>query len=62
MNLLQERDEWRKQIEAGEFNVHPMFETYKNKRGCSLWRSSRQLERLFEYIIYLEEKLSDKQC
>ena len=57
MNLIEERNSWRKEMEAGKFTPHPLYNDYLTNRESDLWRSSRQLERIFEYIMYLEEKV-----
>jgi hypothetical protein len=58
MNLVEERNHWRQQIEAGEFIPHPLLEDYRENRNSDLWRCSRIMERVFEYIVYLEEQLA----
>ncbi len=52
--LVDERNKWRKEIEGGNFTPHPLYEEYKANRDSELWRSTRQLEKIFEYIYYLE--------
>ena len=58
MSLVKQRNEWREQIESGDFEVHNAYSIYKENRNSELWRSTAQLERIFEYIMYLEEKLN----
>lgn len=54
--LVEERNQWRKEMEDGfRFEPHPLYEEYLANRDSELWRSSRQLERIFEYINYLEK-------
>lgn len=61
MDLVQERESWRKEMESGTFFVHHMYQSYKMNRNSPYWRSTKQLERLFEYIMYLEEQLKPKE-
>ena len=55
MNLIEERKNWRVEMENGSFVPHHLYRDYLKYRDSDLWRSSRQLERIFEYIRYLEE-------
>lgn len=57
MNLIEERLQWRKQMEEGNFSPHILYKSYLTHRSSDLWRCSRQLERMFEYILFLEEQL-----
>jgi len=55
MDLIEERNLWRQQMEEGNFTEpHPLYEEYLKNRNSNLWRCSRQLEKIFEYINYLE--------
>ena len=55
MTLVEERNSWRTEMRKGNFEPHPLYKEYLANRQSELWRSSRQLERIFEYIMYLEE-------
>ena len=56
MSLVEQRNGWLAECIAGTFLPHFLFEDYKANRNSELWRSSAQLERLFEYILFLERK------
>lgn len=58
-DLVEERNSWRKQMEEGNFDPHPLYKEYLANRDSNLWRASCQIEKMFEYIRYLEE-LSQK--
>jgi hypothetical protein len=59
--LVAERESWRMDIQSGNFFVHELYEDYVLNRNSELWRSTRQLERLFEYIMYLEDKVTHQE-
>lgn len=54
MLLTTERDTWKAQYEAGEPCPALVLQEYREKRNSNLWRMSRQVEMLCEYILYLE--------
>lgn len=54
MNLLEERNHWRKQCEDGTFEEPQYIKEYRTNRESELWRSTRQVEKLCEYVLYLE--------
>lgn len=52
--LLAERIGWRKRFDGG---YKPWFlEEYLKNRESELWRSTRIVEQLAEYILWLEAK------
>lgn len=53
MNLVAQRNEWRKQMEEGTFYSN-ILEAYKQNRHSELWKTSETVERLCEYILFLE--------
>ena len=57
MTLVEERNSWRAEMRLGNFVPHPLYAEYLANRDSELWRSSRQLERIFEHIMYLEETI-----
>jgi hypothetical protein len=59
LNLLEERDNWRKEFVQGVGEYPYLLTLYKENRGSELWRSTRIMERLCEYALYLEGKLND---
>lgn len=58
--LTVERRRWRRQYERGIKPDSPWLQDYIKNRDSDLWRSTRALERLCEYILYLEDKLREK--
>ena len=59
MNLVEERHAWRTEIEAGTFQEPYELQMYRTQRESHYWRSSRIVERLCEYIIYLEKLVEE---
>ncbi len=54
MNLIEERNHWREQMKSNTF-VDPYYlAEYRNNRESELWRSTRAVEQLCEYILHLE--------
>jgi hypothetical protein len=54
MNLTEERNHWRKQMESGNFLDPHYLAEYRINRDSDLWRSTRAVEQLCEYILWLE--------
>ncbi len=59
MNLLEERQSWRRKFEADVGEYPYLLTLYKEKRSSELWRSTRIMEYLCEYALYLESKVND---
>lgn len=57
--LVLERKKWRKDFEAGLACDAPVLRDYRQHRDSELWRVSSQVEKLCEYILFLEDQLSD---
>lgn len=58
--LQDERKAWRKEIEEGIWNEPYILQQYRENRDSNLWRSTREVEKLCEYILYLEENSAMK--
>jgi hypothetical protein len=58
--LVEERERWRKEYEAGTKLNSPILNQYRANRNSELWRVSRAVEQLCEYVVYLERELHDK--
>jgi hypothetical protein len=58
MTLVEDRDSWKEAFERGEKPAGYLSE-YRNKRDSNLWRSSRMVEQLCEYILYLERQVDE---
>lgn len=59
IDLIKERHGWRDQLERGEGWHEPdILSQYRVNRDSTLWRASRQAEKLCEYILFLESKLN----
>jgi len=52
--LVQERDGWRRDFEAGERPDSAILADYRKHRNSEYWRASRAMEKLCEYILFLE--------
>lgn len=60
LSLVAERNRWKKNFESGKrINCHWLQE-YENNRESELWRSTRSLEELCEYVLYLEQELLNR--
>ena len=56
-NLAEERNSWREQLEEGESLHIPVLDAYKDNRNSESWRTSSQIEKLCEYVMFLEDEL-----
>jgi len=57
--LVGERNIWREYFKSGgKLDCH-IFNEYKENRESELWRASRQIEKMCEYILYLEGSKDD---
>jgi len=52
--LQDERYTWRKEMEQGTWIEPDILQQYRANRDSSLWRATRQVEKLCEYILFLE--------
>lgn len=59
--LKDERIGWRNDLNLGTWTEPYALQMYRKNRESSLWRSTREVEKLCEYILYLEEKISLKE-
>ncbi len=59
--LQRERNKWREEFETGKFEPFVCVIEYKQNRTNELWRHSRLMERMCEYILFLEDKLKELQ-
>lgn len=55
--LIQERDDWRDGFQNGTYGRPGLLRDYDVHRDSELWRSSRQVEKLCEYALWLESKV-----
>lgn len=58
--LTDERHTWRYEIEHGLWHEPYVLQQYRENRESNLWRSTREVEKLCEYVLFLEDKLSKK--
>ena len=56
MNLVEQRLKWRKEYEEGLVPFDSVLKDYRENRLSEHWRASSLVERLCEYIIFLEER------
>lgn len=59
--LIQEREAWRRAMNEGTWQESHLLTLYKTHRNTGEWRSTRAVEELMEYILYLEEQLHEKE-
>jgi len=52
--LTDERYTWRKELELGIWYEPDILTQYRLFRDSDLWRATRQVEKLCEYILHLE--------
>lgn len=57
MLALDERNTWRFEFEDGSKPANHYLDEYRVKRDDPCWRSTRTIEQLCEYILFLEDKL-----
>ena len=57
MNLVNQRLQWREEMEQGKFANDSILNTYKSNRFSERWRISYIVEYLCEHIMFLEDKL-----
>lgn len=58
MNLVEERNKWRKEFEQGNKPDCQYLNDYRKYRNSEYWRASRYAEQICEYILYLEDQLT----
>lgn len=54
--VVKDRNSIRASIEALGYLESPILNDYRINRNSEVWRLSRAVEELCEYILYLEEK------
>jgi hypothetical protein len=55
--LVAERDGWHQKFKDG---YQPYYlELYRDNRDSELWRSTRAMEEVCEYVLWLEKKLAN---
>lgn len=59
MSLVKEREQWLEEFKIGIVDL-PLLATYKANRASNSWRSTHSLEKICEYVIYLEGELKNK--
>lgn len=52
--LTDERYTWRQELEHGFWHEPDILQQYRANRDSNLWRATRQVEKLCEYILFLE--------
>ena len=52
--LTDERYTWRQEIKHGFWHEPYVLQQYRVNRDSNLWRSTREVEKLCEYILHLE--------
>lgn len=59
MNLVQDRNDMLEHFLKGG-KPHGILDDYRESRDSEYWRTSRVVEELCEYILYLERRLEDR--
>jgi hypothetical protein len=59
MNLVKQRLIWETKYSLGEQHSFPAFTEYKENRMSEHFRLSSSLEQYFEYVISLENKITE---
>jgi len=59
MNLVNQRNEWRKGFCQGERLDSKLLEDYRKNRDSECFRLSSHHEKMLEYILYLEQKVKE---
>lgn len=57
--LLEERKRWRQAFEHGTRPISPLLSDYRKGRNSEQFRLSRVVEEICEYVLYLEDRLSE---
>lgn len=57
MSLARERDQWRSEFRHGTRQRPYLMTMYEENRSNDLWRSTRTVEELCEYVLHLEQML-----
>lgn len=52
--LTDERYTWAYELKHGHWHEPYVLQQYRINRGSNLWRSTREVEKLCEYILFLE--------
>lgn len=55
MNLKKSRDKWRDNFLAGNKLDNRFMRDYRRYRDSEEWRSTRLMEEMAEYILFLEK-------
>jgi hypothetical protein len=58
--LTDERHTWRVEIEQGLWHEPHVLQQYRENRESNLWRATREVEKLCEYVLFLESKLTEQ--
>lgn len=59
--LTDERNSWIIEINEGRWLEPFVLKQYRENRGSNLWRSTREVEKLCEYVLFLERKLKNQE-
>ena len=59
MSLIEERNKWRREFSAGEHPSIHVLDEYRENRDSELWRSTRAVEKICEYALYLESVIRE---
>jgi hypothetical protein len=53
VTLVEQRDKWAEEFKT-DSRYPALLERYKENRTSELWRASRQVEEVLEYVLFLE--------
>ena len=57
MNLVEQREKWKRGFRNGEKPFFLAFNDYRKNRDSEYFRLNASMEEFLEYVLYLEEKL-----
>jgi hypothetical protein len=57
VDLLEESNFWKKEFLDGTYEEPYFLVEYRQNRNSDLWRSTRVVEKMCEYILFLENKI-----
>lgn len=58
--LTDERYTWRYEMKEGIWKEPYFLKQYRQNNASNIWRSPREVEKLCEYVLFLENALNKK--
>lgn len=61
--VVSARDKWRDELKLNQtLNNHPILNDYRKNRDSNQFRMNSSIERLCEYVLFLEGKINSLEC